>query len=94
MNGYSFTLTIEGADIMSDVAQNALFDAGCDDATFGVSDGVQIAEFDREAGEFAEAVASAIKAVETTVQGTRVVEVHRERDVAAAGSSRSIQISF
>jgi hypothetical protein len=31
-----------------------------------VSDGVQTAEFDREAGDLADAVASAIKAVETT----------------------------
>ena len=85
MKVYSFTLTIEGADIMSDAAQNALFDAGCDDATFGVSDGVQTAEFDRAAAEFAEAVASAIKAVESTIPGARVVDIHREHDVAAAG---------
>jgi hypothetical protein len=54
-------------------------------ATFGVSEGVQTAEFDREAIEFAEAVASAIRAVESAVPGARVVEVHREHDIAAAG---------
>lgn len=83
MTLFSFTLTIEGADVMGDAAQEALFEAGCDDATFGVSQGVQTAEFDREAAEFAEAVASAIKAVESTVSGARVVEVHREHDAAA-----------
>ena len=85
MSVFSFTLEIEGADVMTDAAQNALFEAGCDDATFGVSNGIQTAEFDREATEFAEAVASAIKAVEAAVPGARVVEIHRDRDVAAAG---------
>jgi hypothetical protein len=85
MTHFSFTLTIEGADVMSDAAQDALFEAGCNDATFGVSDHLQTAEFDREAADFAEAVASAIKAVETAVPGARVVEIHREHDVAATG---------
>lgn len=82
---FSFTLTVEGADLTTGAAQDALFEAGCSDATFGISDGVQTADFDREALEFAEAVASAIKAVETAVPGARVVEIHREHDVAAAG---------
>ena len=85
MTQFSFTLTIEGADVMTDAAQDALFEAGCDDATFVVSDEVQTAGFDREARDFAEAVASAIKAVESAVQGARVVEVRREHDAAAAG---------
>lgn len=85
MTQFSFTLTVEGADVMSEDAQEALFEAGCDDATFGVSAGVQTADFDREAADFAEAVSSAIKAIESAVRGARVVEVHREPDVAAAG---------
>ena len=82
---FSFTLTIEGADILTDDAINALYEAGCDDATFGVSYGVQTGEFDREAADFAEAVASAIKAVEAAVPGALVVDVHREPEAAAAG---------
>lgn len=85
MTVFSFSLTIEGADIMREAAQEALFEAGCDDATFGVSGGVQTADFDREASDFPEAVASAIRAIESTVSVARVVEVHREHDVAAAG---------
>jgi hypothetical protein len=50
-----------------------------------VSHEVQTGEFDRQAVDFAEAVASAIKAVESAVPGARVVEVHREQDIAAAG---------
>jgi hypothetical protein len=82
---FSFTLTIEGADVLTDDALDALYEAGCDDATFGVANGVQTGEFDREAPDFAEAVATAIKAIETTVLGARVIEVHRERTVGAAG---------
>ena len=85
MTLYSFTLTIEGADTSSDAAQDALFEAGCDDATFGVSRGIQTADFDREAVDFAEALASAVKAVETTIPGARVVEVHRDQEAATAG---------
>jgi hypothetical protein len=85
MTLFSFTLTVEGADILTDEALDALYDAGCDDAVFGASDGVQTGEFDREAADFADAVASAIKAVEAAVPGARVVEVHREPAVAAAG---------
>jgi hypothetical protein len=80
---FRFTLTIEGADILTDVALDALFEAGCDDATFGVSSGVQTGEFDRKAADFAEAVASAIKAVETAVPGARVVELRRDSIAAA-----------
>ena len=82
MAQFSLTLTIEGADVMTDAAQNVLFEAGCDDATFGASDGVQIAEFDREAADFAEAIGSAIRAVESAVPGAIVVQVRREHEVA------------
>jgi hypothetical protein len=85
MTQFSFTVTIDGADVMTDIAQEALYEAGCDDATFGLSEGIQTAEFDREVIEFAEAVASAIRGVESAVAGARVVEVHREHDIAAAG---------
>lgn len=56
MTKFSFPLTIDGADVMAEEAREALFHAGCDDARFGVSNGVQTAEFDREAGNFTEAV--------------------------------------
>lgn len=85
MTQFSFTLTMEGADILAPAAQEALFEAGCDDATFSASAGVQVGEFDRDGSSFAKAVASAIEAVESAVPGVRVVEVHRESEVAAAG---------
>lgn len=82
MTEYRFTLTIQGADVLSAAAQDALNEAGCNDATFGASKGVQTAEFDREAADFSEAVASAIRAIEGAVEGAKVTDIHREVDVA------------
>lgn len=62
MENHNFTLIIEG-DIESNI--DALFEAGCDDATFGSVDSVGYGEFDRAASSFADSVASAIADVET-----------------------------
>lgn len=75
MPNYNFTLIIERVDLQADEVQDALFEAGCDDATFGVVDGVQFAEFDREAGSYGQALTSAIAAIQRTVPGARVVQV-------------------
>jgi hypothetical protein len=83
MSVFSFTMTIEGADVLTDEAQDSLFEAGCGDATFGISRGIQLAEFDRDAFDFADAIASAIKAIEGTIDGARIVAVTRDRDPAA-----------
>lgn len=83
MNEYRFTLTIQGADVLTESAQEALYEARCSDATFGTGNGVQTAEFDRKAADFSEAVASAIRAIEGAVEGAKVVDIHREEDVAA-----------
>ncbi|ROO61499.1 hypothetical protein EDC02_3435 [Micromonospora sp. Llam0] len=44
---------------------DALFTAGCDDAAFGVDGGLPVAEFDREAATIADAIATAVRAVES-----------------------------
>lgn len=51
----------------------ALVDAGCDDAIFGAEDGLTVAEFDREALALADAIASAVRDVESA--GLRVLRV-------------------
>ena len=64
MAKYEFTLVIDGP-VEDDDVLNAFFEHGCDDATFGSVDGVAYAEFHREAPDLAEAVFSAISAVES-----------------------------
>lgn len=82
---YEFTLTIEGPDLLTDEAMDALFEAGCDDGTFGTSGGAQEADFHREASSFEEAVASATAAIESAVPGARVVRVEPLEDLAEVG---------
>lgn len=55
---------------------DALFEAGCDDATLGVGKNGAIAlYFTREAGNAEEAIRSAIAAVETAIPGAELTEV-------------------
>ncbi len=68
---HHFTLIVEGTDLQADPKTEALFEAGCDDATVGRSNGVQYIAFDREAESLAEAVHSAQRDVEK-VEGVRV----------------------
>lgn len=75
MPTYEFTLVLSRADVMSDAAGDALYDAGCDDATFGTVDGVAYATFNRDAAALAEALTSAIADVQRGVAGVRVVHV-------------------
>jgi len=59
---FEFTIVASGFD-PEGAYEDALFEAGCDDATVSVQKGVLIAEFDREAVSFSKAVASACQNV-------------------------------
>jgi predicted DNA-binding transcriptional regulator AlpA len=72
MHEYEFTLVVQGA--LDDAAVDALFEAGCDDATLGEVDGVAYADFIRQAPSLGEALRSALEQVES-VPGVRVVRV-------------------
>ncbi|HEV8716321.1 MAG TPA: hypothetical protein VGX03_26295 [Candidatus Binatia bacterium] len=71
MKSYSFTLQVVGIDTSRDRYEDALFEAGCDDALLAVVDGALILSFDREAPSFDAAVASATECVEKA--GGRVI---------------------
>lgn len=81
MAEHGFELTIKGE--LTDDRLDALFEAGCDDATFGTSGGVTFAAFDREAPSLLDAVLSAIEAVES-VEGFEVVHVDPDELVWAS----------
>ena len=63
MAEYDFELTISGE--LTDARLDALFEAGCDDATFSSRVNLIFADFTRDAPTMLEAVISAIQAVET-----------------------------
>ena len=74
MNTYHFTLIVEGTDFIDDDTVNAVYEAGCDDATVGVSNGVPCADFSREAANLEEAALSAIADLES-VDGIEVIRI-------------------
>ncbi len=78
MTTHHFTLIIEGPDLQDNANIDALFEAGCDDATVGRVGAIQYLDFDREAPLFADAVFSAIEAIEQAGLGARAV--HLEPD--------------
>lgn len=81
---HSFTLFIEGLDVSSDAHVDALHEAGCDDATFGVRDGAAYATFDREAESFGAALCSARADILRALPGARIVRVEPEDLVTMA----------
>jgi hypothetical protein len=80
MKKYEFTLIlVEGAELTDDLAE-AIFEAGCDDATSWQSEGTVFLGFDRQAASFEDAVRTAIAGVEKA--GCTVARVEIEPDAA------------
>ena len=71
---HHFTLIVDGPDLQDDALIDRLFDAGCDDAAIGRSDGIQYVDFDREVASLDEVVLTAVTDVER-VEGVSVVRV-------------------
>jgi hypothetical protein len=72
---YQFTLILEGVSPLTAEHLDALFEAGCDDATFGQRGPVYYADFDRAAPTLTGAVQSAVRDVEGAISGLRVSRV-------------------
>jgi hypothetical protein len=72
--GYEFTLVLDRAP--SDDDLDALFNAGCFDATFQVTDGEGVGHFARKAASLTRAIASAVHDVDNA--GLRTTEVRRD----------------
>lgn len=73
--GHHFVLVTEGCDLLDDARLEALYEAGCTDASIGH----RTVEFDREAPTRWEAIQQAIRDV-STVAGLRVVDVRDSMD--------------
>ena len=81
---HGFTLFFDNVDVLEDEQFDALYEAGCDDALFGMRDGAQYGAFDREASSFSEALASAIRDVTAAVPSLRVVRIEPDELVTMA----------
>jgi hypothetical protein len=72
---YHFVLVLTGWSEPHESIEDALFEAGCDDALLIFRNQVPYLEFDRPAATLEEALLSAIQAVEATHLGARVLRV-------------------
>ena len=66
-------LIVDGPDLQTGPFIDALFEAGCDDATVGRTDGVHYIDFDREAESLGEAINVVSVPLEPAVSPTRFV---------------------
>lgn len=72
---YNFTLTVSGINLDTEGHEDALFEAGCDDAMIGYYGKAIYLEFDREALSLKNAIATAIRDIESAGIGARVESV-------------------
>jgi len=72
---YDFTLLLEGISEINAEVEDALFEAGCDDATINVRFGRVYLMFSREAASIKDAVISAIRNVRDAAIGADVLRV-------------------
>lgn len=69
---YQFTLLLDGINEITSNLEDALFEAGCNDALINYKNGVVYLNFDREGDNLEQAIISAIKAVESIKTDTTV----------------------
>jgi hypothetical protein len=72
---YCFTLRYLGVTELNRELEDALFEAGCDDALLGIQGGMIFLDFSRRASSFREALLSAIEDVEKAGMPIRLVRV-------------------
>ena len=77
MKKYDFSLYLDGS-VMPDEIVEQLYEAGCDDATFGVSNGEAWAGFSRDARSLEDAIVSAVAVLRKF--GFRVTRVELEEE--------------
>jgi hypothetical protein len=76
---FAFTLWLRGPDVLSNKNLNALYEAGCSDATFGAQGSEYYAAFERPSSAYSLAVISAIRDIQKGVPGIRVLRVDVDR---------------
>lgn len=88
MTTWSFEFVLSGFDKPTEEALDALFEAGCDDASLLVRGTTPVLQFDREAKSIEEALSSALRDVKQAKVGATVLRVEPDDLVSAADISR------
>src|SRR4051812_23826572 len=87
---YDFTLILAGRPEPTEAMADALFEAGCTDATLGSHCGVITLDFAREASSLREAIASAMADVARADVGLRAVRIEPDEIVTVAEIAKRI----
>lgn len=90
MQEYDFALIVSSVPALTTEAENALFKAGCDDATLSIRYGLLYVEFSRAAKSLKDAILSAIHDVRKADIGAEVVRVDECNLVTASEIARRI----
>lgn len=75
LDTYEFTLILDGVYDQTEGLEDQLFEAGCGDALINFRNGTVYLDFNREATSVDEAVISAIKSVENSKLGAKVISI-------------------
>jgi len=92
-NIYQFTLVLDGVDEKTPSLEDALFEAGCDDALINYKNGVVYLDFDREGEELERTIISAIKDIESAGIGAVIVSVAPEHLVNLSDIANRVSIT-
>lgn len=90
---HDFALIVGGIEELSQHVEDALFEAGCDDATVSMQYGLLYLEFSRSAQSLQEAIISAINDVHKAGIGAQVLRVDDCNLVTASDIARRINRS-
>jgi predicted DNA-binding transcriptional regulator AlpA len=91
MSSHEFLVIASGLDHEAGDFEDSLYDAGCDDATIAFQKGLILLEFVREAGNFAEALQSAVRNVQAS--GATVRRIEPDDLVSLADIARRAEMS-
>lgn len=92
LDTYTFTLVLGGVNEQTDGLEDALFNAGCDDALVNFRNGTVYLDFDREANSLEEAILSAIQAVEGLALNATVVSVAPDDFVSESEMAKRLEL--
>ena len=90
---HDFALIVGGVDALTEHVEDALFKAGCDDATPSIQYGLLYMEFSRSATTIKDAIISAIRDVHKAGIGAQVLRVDECNLVTASDIARKLDRS-
>lgn len=91
MENFEFAIIASGASLEDDEFLNRLFESGCDDATLSFQKGVIIAEFDREAQSFANAIIDGCAQIHNA--GAKIERIEPDHLVSLSEISERCELS-